>query len=94
MKKHIKSTFSLACSDDCVKILYNEASLLIEGNAKLGTKEEKQVVTLLQDAMRCSRLKQEGISIIQARCQLKKAFYLIGYNLHHPHSQNTITQRA
>ena len=36
-------------------------------------------------AMRCFRPKQEGMSVMQVRCQLKKALCLIGSNLHHPH---------
>ena len=84
LKKAKGELFSLACGDDHAKILYNEASLLIEGTSRLGTEEEKQVVTLLRDAMRCFRRKQEGMSVMQVRCQLKKALCLIGSNLHHP----------
>ena len=47
LKKAKGELFSLACGDDRAKILYNEASLLIEGNSRLGTEEEGQVVTLL-----------------------------------------------
>ena len=81
LKKAKGELFTLACGDDRAKILYNEASLLIEENNKLGTVEEKQVLTLLQDAMTCFRHKPEGLSIMQARCLLKKAHCHIGCNL-------------
>ena len=76
--------FTLASGDDRAKILYNEASLVIEENSKLGAEEERQVLTLLQDALRCFKSKPEGLSVMQARCQLKKAHCYIGSNLHHP----------
>ena len=85
LKKAKGELFSLASGDDRAKILYNEASLLIEGNSKLGSEEEKQALKLLQDAMRCFKPKPEGISIMQVRCLLKKAHCHIGSNLCHYH---------
>ena len=60
LKKAKGELFTLASGDDRAKILYNESSLLIEGNSKLET-EEKQVPTLLQDAMRYFKSKPEGM---------------------------------
>ena len=88
LKKAKGELFTLACGDDRAKILYNEATLLIEENSKLGTVEEKQVLTLLQDAIRCFRHKPEGMSVMQARCLLKKAHCHIGCNLRNFHKKH------
>ena len=85
LNKAKKELFNLACGDDRANILYNEASLMIEGKNRLGDEEENKVLTLLQDAMRCFRPKQDGMSVMQVRCQLKKALCHIGSNLHNPH---------
>jgi len=84
LRKAKGELFTLASGDDRAKILYNEACLLIEENGRLGAEEERQVLTLLQDATRCFKHASEGISIMQARCQLRRAHCHIGSSLRHP----------
>ena len=84
LNKAKNELFNLACGDDRANILYNEASLMIEGKNRLGEEEENKVLMLLQDAMRCFRPKQDGLSVMQVRCQLKKALCHIGSNLYNP----------
>jgi len=73
--------FSLASGDDRGNIFYNEASLLIEQNDKLRGSEEEDVITLLQEAIRCFHSTSDKMSIMLIRCHLKKVHCHIGSSL-------------
>ena len=73
--------FSLASGDDRGNIFYNEASLMIEQSNKLRGKEEEEVITLLQEAIRCFHSTSDKMSIMLIRCHLKKAHCHIGSSL-------------
>ena len=64
-------------------ILYNEASLLIE-TTKMSGKENKKIITLLEDAIRGFHFKSDCINVMQARCYLQIAHCCIGSSLSSP----------
>ena len=65
-------------------VVYNEASLLIETTTVSG-KENKKIITLLEDAIRGFQFKSDCINVMQARCNLLIAHCCIGSSLRSPH---------
>ena len=69
-------------------VLYNEASLLIETTTMSGRtmsgRENKKIITLLEDAIRGFQFKSDCINIMQARCYLQVAHCCIGSSLRSP----------
>jgi len=65
--------FSIASGDDRGNIFYNEASLVFEQNSKLRGNKEEEVITLLQEAIRCFHSTSDKMNIMLIRCHLKKA---------------------
>lgn len=78
-----KAKSELISGNNRAHVLYNEASLLIEKET-WRTRENKVIVTLLQDAIRGFHFNSDRISIMQARCYLKQAHCYIGSSLSSP----------